>query len=937
MWFEVGGYRLKFGLEEFALISGLRCIGDSNKFSYKLDSNRLLDKYFKGLNQVSKQTLSDFFKSRRWDCDEDGFKIAFLHFLHNFLLASPMTVRVPFLDFDIVESDRRDDYPWGLDVFNCTFVCLSTKAVRDVDSLRDEKNGDKCYYYRLIGFPYAFLCWFYECCPSITNTYVQDINSSAIPRILKWKPPFNPKYVHVDRDLFVETKTDEVIFRSVFPTAAERSALFLGNFFKKNKGKAKVSDDEQCSDNEGFEEGYCAAYDISKHTDSTQSAFTDATVTEKFEVLFAGQKKLEGELADIKRLVTSKFSELFAVVNSLKIAPHDRGTNNQDDNVGATSKDRVSKSSSKSQDENEDDVESSEAVKESHDSGEDSKVEDTESDDIFIVKLKKKTKNPSENTETSHDGEEESIEDISVKGDVNVEDEEIDNEVLSEVDKVSADCEATNKVDKVSVDAVTNDKVEKGSVDAEINEKVEKGSVDAEINEKVEIFPVHVKSNEKVFLDADIIESEHKDEDVGEETTDVVQPSEYKDDSELKDQSNIADIQAAPTSGSALEHDTVEQSLKDIPSREVQSQKTGFFDSPTFDPTDEMLEETEQSAIRISAALKAKNADYVTAAFGAVAGNQITIVRFCPFEAGSIFVDIKKQQDFLLWLLKGIDKRKKSKIYNDKEALLNPSFRFGSISIDEKVWLHTLYTRGKALSSTHVDVILYYLRKKVKIGKAFQKSCTSTDNFFDRRIQALYKLYEPTKDSSVISSKHPVCDYIIGGIMDCNICWYDADDVLFPINLENEWHWILGRLNFKDICIYVYNSLRSAKHDNAALEVLKCYSELLPLFFEMIHLYELHKDIDVNTGPYKGKKGTDPFDVKIVENLPIQDDNDCGIHMVCAAEFFIDGKEMGPDFVAKEHRARYASSLYAYGNWKENSNFVSEDECPVKYKRHIKN
>ncbi|XP_050221380.1 uncharacterized protein LOC126671639 [Mercurialis annua] len=830
MWFEVGGYRLKFGLKEFALISGLRCTADSNKFSYKLDSNRLLEKYFKGLNQVSKQTLSDCFKSRRWDCDEDDFKIAFLHFLHNFLLASPMTVRVPFLDFDIVESDRRDNYQWGLDVFNCTFMCLSTKEFREVDSLRDEKNADKCYYYRLIGFSYALLCWFYECCPSITDTY--------------WKSSFNLKYVHVDGDLFVETKTDEVIFRSVFTTAAERSALVLGNFFKKNKGKAKVSDDEQSSDNEGIEEGYCAAYDISKHTNSTQSAFMDAAVT------FAGQKKLEGELADIKRLVTSQFSELFGVVNSLKIAPHDRGTDNQDNNAGATSKDKLSESSSKFQHENEDDVESSEGIEESHDSGKDSKVEDTESDDFLLVKLKKKAKKPSENSETSHDGEKESIEDISVKDNVNAEDEEIDNEVF--------------KVDKVLVDAVTNDKVEKGSVDAEINEKVEKFSVD-------------VKTNDKVDLDADIIESQDKDEAAGEETTDVVQPAEYKDDSELKDQSNIADIQAASMSGSALEHDTVEQSLKDIPSRE----KTGFFDSPTFDVTDEILEETEQNALRCSAALKA---DYVTAAFGTVSLNSdITtscipkrtikpnLVYKSPFLTEFGFSeDIKKQEHFMLWLLKGIDKRKKSKIYNDKKALLNPSFRFCSISIDEKVWLHTLYTPGKALSSTHVDVLFYYLRKKVKIGKAVQKNCTSTDNFFDRRIQALYKLYEPTKDSSVISSKHPICDYIIGGIMDYNIC--------------------------------------------CCMSCTKTSMLILD----------------------KGKRGIDPFAVKIVENLPIQVDRLLFESTVNKLHVNSMSTLCQPKWVLILLLKNIVSSLYAYGSWKEHSYIVSEDECPVKYKRHIK-
>lgn len=135
LWFEVGGHRLKFGIDEFALISGLNCQGDSSKYAYTKVENGILDKYFSGLQSVSKQTLQDFFKARRWESEEDGFKIAFMHFFHNFLLASPRTARIPLKDFDVVDSGDLNDYPWGIDVFKYTFDSLSKRAVLSPGSL----------------------------------------------------------------------------------------------------------------------------------------------------------------------------------------------------------------------------------------------------------------------------------------------------------------------------------------------------------------------------------------------------------------------------------------------------------------------------------------------------------------------------------------------------------------------------------------------------------------------------------------------------------------------------------------------------------------------------------------------------------------------------------------------------------------------------------
>ncbi|XP_050236694.2 uncharacterized protein LOC126686604 [Mercurialis annua] len=299
LWFEVGGHRLKFGIDEFALISGLNCQGDSSKYAYTKVENGILDKYFSGLQSVSKQTLQDFFKARRWESEEDGFKIAFMHFLHNFLLASPRTARIPLKDFDVVDSADLNDYPWGIDVFKYTFDSLSKRAVLSPGSLIIEDN---IYQYRLQGLPYALVCWFYECCPAVENTFAQLVNKDAIPRILRWQAFVPAKYIDVDRDLFVEIASDEMIFRSIVPTPAEMNALRLGDLFKKIKGN---------------EEGYCPAFNILKDGESTSNTSNLNVMEERLEILMAGQKTIKDDIMDLKRLFTSKCSELLTVVNSL--------------------------------------------------------------------------------------------------------------------------------------------------------------------------------------------------------------------------------------------------------------------------------------------------------------------------------------------------------------------------------------------------------------------------------------------------------------------------------------------------------------------------------------------------------------------------------------------------------------------------------------------
>ena len=81
---------------------------------------------------------------------------------------------------------------------------------------------------------------------------------------------------------------------------------------------------------------------------------------------------------------------------------------------------------------------------------------------------------------------------------------------------------------------------------------------------------------------------------------------------------------------------------------------------------------------------------------------------------------------------------------------------------------------------------------------------------------------------------------------------------------------MLGRLNFKDRCFYVYNYLRSFRGDALISDVVKSYSIMIPLFLERLDFFDGRNDIDRVKGPYANKKASDAFLIKMVDDLPQQ-------------------------------------------------------------------
>ncbi|XP_060206223.1 uncharacterized protein LOC132633761 [Lycium barbarum] len=154
------GNTLRFGIREYALVTGSKCYEDDNTVYDEPEVNRLLKEYFPryGKESITRESLLDHFKQKGWKSDEDALKMAILVFIHHFLFSDANKHSILKKDFDIVESGQCQRYAWGIKVFEDMFRTI-------MDKLRA-----KLMMYRLGGLPLAFQVWFYECCSTVDKT-----------------------------------------------------------------------------------------------------------------------------------------------------------------------------------------------------------------------------------------------------------------------------------------------------------------------------------------------------------------------------------------------------------------------------------------------------------------------------------------------------------------------------------------------------------------------------------------------------------------------------------------------------------------------------------------------------------------------------------------------------------------------------------------------
>ncbi|KAF4383484.1 hypothetical protein G4B88_000184 [Cannabis sativa] len=195
--------------------------------------------------------------------------------------------------------------------------------------------------------------------------------------------------------------------------------------------------------------------------------------------------------------------------------------------------------------------------------------------------------------------------------------------------------------------------------------------------------------------------------------------------------------------------------------------------------------------------------------------------------------------------------------------------RLGVDYVEDKTWFDHLACCDIFINDLYMNTIFYYLRKKGKYSSAVTMNFATTDCLFDDSIQSLYHKFCKAKaiktKMSHIHAAHPIAHYIRGLRISCSKPWYEANHVLFIINLRKKNHWIFGHLDLNEGIIFLYNSLKTAKMNSAARSEIEAYSVFLPLFFDLLGFWKNRYD-----APDLGSNHKAPLRVVEITSLPSQ-------------------------------------------------------------------
>jgi hypothetical protein len=173
-----------------------------------------------------------------------------------------------------------------------------------------------------------------------------------------------------------------------------------------------------------------------------------------------------------------------------------------------------------------------------------------------------------------------------------------------------------------------------------------------------------------------------------------------------------------------------------------------------------------------------------------------------------------------------------------------------------------------------MDVIFYYMRKKLKYDPNVAVSATTTDYHFCFKVVELYdKFVKSGNKIDDVPKSNIVTEYMSGYYMYANKDWLRVDYVLIYMHIKDEKHWILIIFDIRARCLNVYNSLGSRHElDRKTAGYVKPFAVVLPICLSFIDYYSRRMDIDTSQGFFKGKKEEDMLDVFVVTKLPQQVD-----------------------------------------------------------------
>ncbi|GMN25199.1 hypothetical protein TIFTF001_040677 [Ficus carica] len=206
LWFEVGEDLGRFSINEFCLITGMKCVGSTH---LPLVESRLITKYFSTVRGVSREHLElQLSNAANLDNDDDAVKLSLLYLTFSIPLSNANSVKIDPKFFAIADNIAEfNDFPWGV---------LSWEATRTAICNSVENR----------------LVWAYETLPTIALKFSSNYEH-AIPRMLSWTTADNVKFDDV-MSAFTEVGEKQPKAFVMMPTEEELKDPWVARLYLKN-------------------------------------------------------------------------------------------------------------------------------------------------------------------------------------------------------------------------------------------------------------------------------------------------------------------------------------------------------------------------------------------------------------------------------------------------------------------------------------------------------------------------------------------------------------------------------------------------------------------------------------------------------------------------------------------------------------------------------
>ncbi|KAF3647095.1 hypothetical protein FXO37_20139 [Capsicum annuum] len=206
-----------------------------------------------------------------------------------------------------------------------------------------------------------------------------------------------------------------------------------------------------------------------------------------------------------------------------------------------------------------------------------------------------------------------------------------------------------------------------------------------------------------------------------------------------------------------------------------------------------------------------------------------------------------------------------------------PKMHFGVETVEDKNWFYTMGFADQTWTYSHIDVCLYYLRKKSKYvphsscknepNKSYKYS--TVDCNFMNAIRSLNDVYfMEHQNLNAGGHEHHLIEYINEFRMHVAVPWHTVEDIVIPINIKEKHHWVLAILSFSESGVFLYDSYESSGHYAVVLAEIEKIATIISLCLQASDFY-VKKGIDLQNHPrYKDKESSDMFDVLFEDDLP---------------------------------------------------------------------